>query len=529
MEKAKYDVFISYSRKDLELVKGIKKEIDRLVGIDCWMDLDGIESGEQFEDVIISAIDRSDTLLFMMSRASMTSEWALDEIDFAKRKGKRIILIAIERVEMTDKFYFRYHKYDNIDWNNLPQREKLIRDLRKWFNKNHSVCQHDEQTLNTTITDIQTDTAEVHIEVDADCDLYIFKKKITTLRANEDNIIHLKPGTYKMDFVSCKYSDIKKSLTYQLGFGIFSDVKEISLKEAFNQRNQAEVAKRRAEEEAKRKSEEVLKPKTKEDKRKENEEKCRQAEKEDLLKAMESIVLEPISQNGMWGYKNNETEEIVLPCIWNRIPGRFYDGLAFVRGKNGLFGYIDKTGELVIPHKWKNAESFSYGLAAVMDDNNNWGFINIKGEITIPCKWSEVGHFVENIARVKEGGLYGYINTSGKVVIPCNWIDASDFREGMARIQDRHNLYGFINQLGEVVIPCKWKNSIDFNEGLAAVMDDNDKWGYINKDGESVIPCKWDNAGYFNCNKAKVYGSKGFFSIAKWHTIDKTGNIIDTI
>ena len=42
----KYNVFISYSRKDLELVKKIKAEIDRLVGIDCWMDLDGIESGE---------------------------------------------------------------------------------------------------------------------------------------------------------------------------------------------------------------------------------------------------------------------------------------------------------------------------------------------------------------------------------------------------------------------------------------------------------------------------------------------------
>lgn len=42
----KYDVFISYCRKDLELVKEIKAEIDRQVGIDCWMDLDGIESGK---------------------------------------------------------------------------------------------------------------------------------------------------------------------------------------------------------------------------------------------------------------------------------------------------------------------------------------------------------------------------------------------------------------------------------------------------------------------------------------------------
>ena len=40
------EVFISYSRKDFEKVRTVKEEIDKLVGIDCWMDLDGIESGE---------------------------------------------------------------------------------------------------------------------------------------------------------------------------------------------------------------------------------------------------------------------------------------------------------------------------------------------------------------------------------------------------------------------------------------------------------------------------------------------------
>lgn len=133
MEKTKYDVFISYSRKDLELVKGIKKNIDRLVGIDCWMDLDGIESGEQFEDVIINAICKCDTILFMMSANSMQSEWALDELDFAKHEKKRIVLVSIDNAEMSGKFYFRYHKYDTITWTNLPQREKLIRNLKSWI------------------------------------------------------------------------------------------------------------------------------------------------------------------------------------------------------------------------------------------------------------------------------------------------------------------------------------------------------------------------------------------------------------
>ena len=128
----KYDIFISYSRVDLERVRTIKTELEGSTGALCWMDLEGIESGEQFEDVIISAINRSDTILFMLSECSMKSEWALDELDFAKRKRKRIVIIHLEEVELSDKFYFRYHKYDQIMWHNKPQREKLFRDIRRW-------------------------------------------------------------------------------------------------------------------------------------------------------------------------------------------------------------------------------------------------------------------------------------------------------------------------------------------------------------------------------------------------------------
>ncbi len=127
------EIFISYSRKDFDKVKAIKDEIDRELGIDCWMDLDGIESGEQFEDVIISAIIAHDTMLFMLSPNSMESEYALDELNFAKRKGKRIVLLFVEPCQMTDKFCFKYSKYDTIEWNDPLQHDKLMGNLHKWF------------------------------------------------------------------------------------------------------------------------------------------------------------------------------------------------------------------------------------------------------------------------------------------------------------------------------------------------------------------------------------------------------------
>ena len=130
------EVFISYSRKDLEKVKTVKDEIDRLVGIDCWMDLNGIESGDWFKQVIISAINRHNTLLFMLTPNSMNSPFAMKELGFATRKGKRIILVDLAHTLLNDEFLFDYSDKDNIDWNDPLQHEKLINNLRTWFSTN---------------------------------------------------------------------------------------------------------------------------------------------------------------------------------------------------------------------------------------------------------------------------------------------------------------------------------------------------------------------------------------------------------
>lgn len=129
------EIFISYSRKDFDKVKAIKDEIDRELGIKCWMDLDGIESGEQFENKIISAIKDHDTMLFMLSTNSMNSIYALKELKFAQLKKKRVILVYIESCQMSDEFLFNYSMYDTVEWANSLQHDKLLKNLRQWFGR----------------------------------------------------------------------------------------------------------------------------------------------------------------------------------------------------------------------------------------------------------------------------------------------------------------------------------------------------------------------------------------------------------
>ncbi len=142
MAQEKYDVFISYSRKDHEQVVAFKKEIEATTMASCWMDLEGIESGNpKFTQAIITAINECPIFLFMLSEASQQSENAQKELDFAygkhREEGKKVAIVYIKPCQMSDEFRFDYGKADTIDWQNPLQREKLIRDLKTWTKKEY--------------------------------------------------------------------------------------------------------------------------------------------------------------------------------------------------------------------------------------------------------------------------------------------------------------------------------------------------------------------------------------------------------
>lgn len=140
----KRDIFISYSRKDLEAVLAIKEVILNSISTECWMDLEGIESGAiQFTQNIIAGIEECNVFLFMLSEKSQESDFALRELNYASKKAqknihKHVVIVNIDNCKMSDEFEFIYGLTDMILWSNLPQRKKLIRDLKKWIGNDNS-------------------------------------------------------------------------------------------------------------------------------------------------------------------------------------------------------------------------------------------------------------------------------------------------------------------------------------------------------------------------------------------------------
>lgn len=166
-------------------------------------------------------------------------------------------------------------------------------------------------------------------------------------------------------------------------------------------------------------------------------------------------------------------------------------------------------------------ESFSDGLAAVQNMERLWGYIDKTGKIVIPCEYNNAGTFSEGIACVRKDWKYGYINTSGQLIVDCKWERAANtFSDGLAAVQDSDGLWGFIDVTGNTVIPFKWEGILTprFSEGFAAVEKDN-MMGYINRAGEIVIPCKYKYCEPFSHGYALVQDDEGLIFI------DSTGTI----
>ena len=138
----KYDVFISYSRKDYvdanqniipeNAITEIQNIFDKN-GISYWFDRDGIYSGQEFIEVITSAITESKMLVFISSKHSNESIWTAGEIFEALDGEKTIIPVKIDNSQYNKKFKLLIRPLDFINYEENPKN--ALNDLLRAINK----------------------------------------------------------------------------------------------------------------------------------------------------------------------------------------------------------------------------------------------------------------------------------------------------------------------------------------------------------------------------------------------------------
>ena len=92
------DVFISYSRKDIEFAQRIHQELEAR-NREPWVDWQDIPPTSEWLDEVYAGIQAADTFLFIISPDSVVSEICALEIERAIQHNKRLVPVVLHDVE----------------------------------------------------------------------------------------------------------------------------------------------------------------------------------------------------------------------------------------------------------------------------------------------------------------------------------------------------------------------------------------------------------------------------------------------
>ena len=185
-------------------------------------------------------------------------------------------------------------------------------------------------------------------------------------------------------------------------------------------------------------------------------------------------------------------------------PGRLFPVV-----KDGKWGYIDKTGKMVIAPQFDATDGFSEGLANVRV-GQKWGYIDKTGQMVIPPQYDDGNLFSEGLAPIMVGNKAGYSDQGGKIIIAPQYDGNGRFSEGLAAV-GVGDKWGFIDKTGQLVIPLLYFRAPvnlesrfpipEFSEGLVGVgtggLHSNRTDGYIDT-GKTVVPPQYDDADKFS-------------------------------
>ena len=111
--KQEYDVFISYSRHDIEFVDRLAKDLSS-GGFEVFIDREAIKGGDLWRQQIVEGIENSKVFLIVLSPDSVASDNVRKELDLAAGSGRRILPVSYRAVRLPDPFRYQLAGYPTI-------------------------------------------------------------------------------------------------------------------------------------------------------------------------------------------------------------------------------------------------------------------------------------------------------------------------------------------------------------------------------------------------------------------------------
>lgn len=170
--------------------------------------------------------------------------------------------------------------------------------------------------------------------------------------------------------------------------------------------------------------------------------------------------------------------------------------------ESNAVAFVDKTGKIVVPAQFDQAQPFDEsGLAAVLVDGK-WGFIDAKGAFKINPQFASVGEFVR-----AGGGWRARAATQS---------DGGDFR------------WGVIDETGTFKINPQYEQLSDFDSAGLAPAGVGGKWGLIDAAGKYVINPMYDGLVALPGARNYLY-QQNLNGVQQTGWVDRSGKVLSTV
>jgi len=153
------------------------------------------------------------------------------------------------------------------------------------------------------------------------------------------------------------------------------------------------------------------------------------------------------------GYVNKQWQVVIEPQY--SIAMGFSEGLAVVGPDYAQPLVIDKTGQVIIRGYQVSMRGCSEGLISfyrhdAQSGRGAAGFLDKTGQVIIPAKFDMAGDFSGGLAWVQVKSRYGFIDKSGRVAINPQFDNVESFSNGLAAVWVDGKL-GYVDKTGQYV------------------------------------------------------------------------------
>lgn len=210
------------------------------------------------------------------------------------------------------------------------------------------------------------------------------------------------------------------------------------------------------------------------------------------------------TEDGLQGYLNT-AGEIVIEAQYNA-GSEFRDGYAGVILMDGTNAVIDRNGN-VIYTELVDYYGVRAGALWGEDEDNSWGLINLDGMIRCWHTLPDGAYYATLYEPSKDGSIWvqyslgdynyvwGLMSPEGEMLVAPCWTLAGDDLSGDAQGWQAvwyDGKWGYIDGAGNTMLPFIYEDAEHFSGALARVQFDETTEGYINRQGEVVY--QWESA-----------------------------------